>query len=236
MNDWDEARKKSLELQKLELDVENAKLDLRRLTAEAEEKEHQAALAAIRLREAEAAETERDCSDAANYTYRFADEVDDDSIFALMDTVNSWHRADAESKWNLIIDSPGGYCNSGFHAIDQLIEYSAWGGGSHYITMTVRGMAASMGGIILQAADERVMGRNAQILIHPISSGLYGSRGELHDYLERTELLTKQAAKLFKHRAGKKLPKKKLNKALMYKDWWIGAEEALRLNLVDRIG
>ncbi|AGT11861.1 ClpP-like protease [Mycobacterium phage Ejimix] len=236
MNDWDEARKKSLELQKLELDVENAKLDLRRLAAEAEEKEHQAALAAIRLREAEAAETERDCSDAANYTYRFADEVDDDSIFALMDTVNSWHRADAESKWNLIIDSPGGYCNSGFHAIDQLIEYSVWGGGSHYITMTVRGMAASMGGIILQAADERVMGRNAQILIHPISSGLYGGRGELHDYMGRIEMLTAQAEKLFKHRAGKKLPRKKLKNALMHKNWWIGAEEALEYALVDRIG
>ncbi|QBI97602.1 ClpP-like protease [Mycobacterium phage Hughesyang] len=235
MNDWDASRKASLELQKLELDVENAKLDLRRLAAEAEEKEHQAALAAIRLREAEAAETERDCSDAANYTYRFAEHVDE-SIFPLLDAVNAWHRQDPESCWNIILDSPGGYCNDGFHLVDQLIEYSVWGGGSHYITMTVRGMAASMGGIILQAADERVMGRNAQILIHPISSWIGGSRGEIRDGVERIEMLTEQAAKLFKHRAGKKLPGKKLKQALMHKDLWIGAEKALAWGLVDRIG
>lgn len=228
--------REALELVRLEAETERLKAETRKLRAEAVESENHAMMARIERRAAEAAEAEEKNSDDANFTYRLADGVDDESVHPLLDTINTWHRCDPESSWFIILDSPGGYCNEGFHLIDQLVEYSVRGGGSHYITMTVRGMAASMGGIILQAADERVMGRNAQILIHPISSWLQGKRGEVLDSVERIELLTAQAEALFSDRAGRKLPKKKLQHALEYKDWWIGAKEAKKLGIVDRIG
>jgi len=228
--------RQALELVRLEAETEKLKVEARKIRAEAVERENLAMIARIERRAREADEAASNAADENNFTYRFADEVHDGSVHPLLDQVNVWHRQAPDSAWHIVIDSPGGYCNDGFHLIDQLIEYSVRGGGDHHITMTVRGMAASMGGIILQAADERVMGRNAHLLIHPISSWVQGKRGEVLDSVERMELLTEQAEALFMERAGKKLPRKKLQHALEYRDWWIGAAEAKKLGLIDRIG
>ncbi|WPH57801.1 hypothetical protein [Mycobacterium phage WXIN] len=228
--------RQALELAKLDAETERIKVETRKLRAEAVEHENRAIIARVERRAAEAEEATNNASDENNFTHRFYGHVDEDTVLPLVDQVNLWHRRDAESAWHIVIDSGGGYCNDGFHLIDQLVEYSVRGGGSHYITMTVRGMAASMAGIILQAADERVMGPNAQLLIHPVGSWIDGKRGEMFDKVERIELLTAQARDLFLQRANGNLPLKDLEFALERKDWWIGAKKAKKLGLVDRIG
>src|SRR5690606_25959956 len=112
-----------------------------------------------------------------------------------------WDRMDSESDWHITINSPGGSVVDGFHLFDQLAMYSKRGGGGHHITMTVRGEAASMAGILLQAADERVIGPRAQILVHEIAAWSQGSIGAIKDDVKRLDMMTEQVIKIFLDRA-----------------------------------
>ena len=229
-----ETAKILLDLKEAELQQELRRVEIRQKTADAVKAEQEAVIAGFHRLEAERAEEAHGYSDDANYTFHFNDGVDGDIVYELVETINSWHRQDPEADWTIYIDSPGGYTNEGFVLIDQLSTYTLRTGGTHHVSMVVRGMAASMAGIILQAADDRVMGPNAMMLIHEGGAGAYGSMGEIADRIEYFDLLTERVIEMYASRS--KLTRKQIKKKWARKDWWLNAREALELKLVDRIG
>lgn len=229
-----ELAKAAIELQKLEIEVEKVKIDRRRAEAEALEKEHDAALKAIQLARQEQEERDFAASDDAHFTYVFDDAVHEDSVRGALETIDRWHRQHPESDWHLIIDSPGGYVNDGFHLFDQLYGYSIRGGGSHHITGTVRGMAASMAGILLQAVDQRLMGPHAMLHLHQIGGGAFGRLEEIKDEIECMELLEELAIDAYMERA--RISRKKFKRMWNRKEVWLPAPRALRLGFIDGIG
>jgi ATP-dependent protease ClpP protease subunit len=219
----------------LRVAAEIAKLEAetRLILAQAVKEEQEAVIRGIKRLEEE---QEQFLSLAGMFTHSFKGEFDEDTVGECLDAIDTWHKLDENSDWHIRLNSPGGYVNEGNDLLDTLEAHSIRGGGTHHITITVRGMAASMAGILLQIADERVMGPRATLLIHPISSWFGGTRGEMRDKMDNIEILNDEVARLFLERAGKKLPKKRLEEALLRKDWWISSSDALKWGLCDRIG
>lgn len=115
---------------------------------------------------------------------------------------------------------------------DYLRELSVKG---HRITTSTRGYAASMAAILLQAGDRRVMGHEAWLLIHEVSMAASGKIGELEDTAEWGKKICQRVADIFIDRSGGKLDRDYFISHWSRRDWWIDADEGLRLGLVDEI-
>lgn len=131
---------------------------------------------------------------------------------------------------DLYLNSPGGSVHDGLALMDVMTEVKA---GGHKINVIVLGQAASMGGFILQAASHRVMGKNARILIHRISKIFRGTSSQLDEQEEQMQRLESQALPLLAARSN--LTVEDIQKRSEKNDWWIGADEALELGLVDEV-
>ena len=66
----------------------------------------------------------------------------------------------------------------------------------HHPTIVVRGMAASMGTVLLQAADKRVVGREAMIMIHEVASLAWGRAFRDQDQAQLMDRLTRRTAEI----------------------------------------
>jgi ATP-dependent protease ClpP protease subunit len=115
---------------------------------------------------------------------------------------------------------------------------------NHYITTAARGYAASMGGILLQAGSKRVMGKEAYILIHEVSTWAGGKVGEIEDEYLFLKKISERVVGIFADRAkeagangtaSKPITKAQIEKNWNRKDWWLDSAEALRLGIVDEL-
>ncbi len=134
------------------------------------------------------------------------------------------------------MNSPGGSVIDGMALYDHIVAHSKRGGGTHEITIIVRGFAASMGGILLQAADKRVCGPEAYVLIHKISTMTGGSLDDIEDEVKLLKLMTSRVEDIFCSRSGGKLSKTILRRNWTRRDWWLDSTSAKRLGVVDAIG
>jgi len=89
-------------------------------------------------------------------SYPFNFKVCDSSVNDCIDMLNYWHRTKPECPMEIVFYSPGGEVMSGMRLFDHIRWLSSQG---HYMTTVAMGYAASMGGVLLQAGDKRVMGR-----------------------------------------------------------------------------
>jgi ATP-dependent protease ClpP protease subunit len=176
--------------------------------------------------------------------YLFTGAIGPKSVGYCLDQLTLWHRIDEKElgdaddyrPMHIIMCSEGGEVISGFHLFDQILAYSKRGGGKHKITMTVRGYAASMAGILLQAADRRVMGPSAHLLVHEVSSWAEGSMGALKDKMKWLDMMSDQVVDLYIKRADGKIDKDRFISKWSRTDWWMSASQALELGFVDEIG
>lgn len=95
-----------------------------------------------------------------------------------MEELGSWSRREPGCAMKIIFNSPGGSIIDGLALYDFILELRANG---HYVETIAVGMAASMGGILLQAGHERVVGANAFVLVHEASTGAMGKTSEIED-------------------------------------------------------
>lgn len=100
--------------------------------------------------------------------------------------------------------------------------------------MKVRGIAASMGGVLLQAGDTRIIGPNAMLMIHEVAGG---ATGKLHDMEERIELTRRLWEKLADILAERSTmtPQELIDKTYKF-DWWLDAEDAVKFGFADKVG
>ena len=211
-----EVAKVVAETDKLKAETRKAEADA--LVAELE------ARAVFRKREREKAEDEE------NYLYRFAGEVNKNSVNNCMKKLTQWSRLDPKCEIEIVFSSPGGSIIDGFELFDFIQDLRSRG---HKITTGSLGMAASMAGILLQAGDVRWVGGQAWIMIHRAAFGAFGKTYEVEDEVEFIKRIEERCLDIFVSRS--KLTKHKIKKNWDRKDWWINPDEALELALVDEV-
>ncbi|MGZ6854806.1 MAG: ClpP family protease [Mycobacteriaceae bacterium] len=186
--------------------------------------------------ELEAVAIQRDNTDilsGAYYhrVYTFIGAVRGDTVHSCMSTLGKWSRAEPGCGITIVFNSPGGSVIDGLALYDHLIELRQLG---HRITTVARGMAASMGGILLQAGDERIVGPNAHVLIHEISSGAVGKFSEIEDEIAFLKKLQDHCVNILAERST--LTARQIKSKWRKTDWWLGADEAVKFGFADRIG
>ena len=95
------------------------------------------------------------------------------------------------------------------------------------------GLVASMATIILQAGDERVADANAQLLIHELSGGAKGKISDILDDAEYSKKLNDRLMGILAERST--LSARQIYTRANRKEWWLDADEALKLGFVDRV-
>jgi ATP-dependent Clp endopeptidase proteolytic subunit ClpP len=215
-----------------EIAVEIAKTEAetRKLLAEAAKSEAEAEKAAIDTESAQRAKAREEATDERNYLYRFSGSVSSSTVSGCMKKLTQWSRQNPKCDIEIIFSSPGGSIIDGFELFDFLQDLRNKG---HHITTGTLGMAASMAGILLQAGDVRWVGHQAWVMIHRAHFGAMGKTYEVEDEVEFVKRIEERILEIFTTRS--KLTKQKIKRNWDRKDWWISADEALELNLVDEI-
>jgi ATP-dependent Clp protease protease subunit len=126
---------------------------------------------------------------------------------------------------DFLLNTPGGSVTDGMMLYDFMLMLRA-APRNHHITVTTLGEAASMGSILLQAADWRVAGPDARILIHAPRGGTIHDLTKLWDLLAR-RLVARKTCKMTVDQLKKKVEE--------VTDWWIPADEAKALGFIDDI-
>lgn len=147
-------------------------------------------------------------------------------------TLESWHDLYPDQPYTIYINSGGGSVFDGFDIFDQIRKASRQG---HHVTTVVAGMAASMAGVILQAGDTRIIGRNSYLHLHEVSTMAIGNASEIKDVATLSERLTVHAATIYANRSSGKSSAEDVRRMMERKDVWLSAEEALEKGFVDAI-
>lgn len=219
-----EITKLELEAEKLALDIEinktekkSAALELKAKQLELKERSH--------VYQAKAAHADR------HGRFFFFGGVTGSTVEECITELNWWHRQDNEKPFEIILNSPGGDVLHGLALYDEIVSLRDQG---HHITITVRGMAASMGGILLQAGDKRIVGKNSHVLIHEISTGAVGKLSEIEDEAKFCEQLSRQLLDILAERST--LTPAQIKRKWRKTDWWVTADEAVEYGFADEIG
>jgi ATP-dependent Clp protease protease subunit len=144
-------------------------LEMRKLAAQATRYEQ---LARVAFFEAEASKREHEwneASDEQSGVYAFWHDVTRESVFEAVRELAAWSRSNERKPLRFEINSPGGEVPHGLALYDFLRELSNAG---HRIETVGIGEVASMGSVILQAGDHRVLTQNSILMMHqPMQSG-----------------------------------------------------------------
>mgnify|MGYP001178179705 CR=1 FL=1 len=128
------------------------------------------------------------------------------------------------------LDTNGGYVTDGFEAIDVIREWNR----TRDVKFSFAGAGAvySMGVPLLQAGYRRYSYPNTQFLIHSVSGLALGTMSEIEDTLKSVQMLQKSICDTLRSRSG--MSEEAVN-ALLSRDSFFTAEEALSMKLIDEI-
>ena len=211
------------EISKVKAETEKIVAETRKANADGLKAELEAR-AAFRKREEEKADDEE------NRLYRFAGEVSKNSVSNCMKHLTRWSRLNPKCDMEIIFSSPGGSIIDGFELFDFLQDLRSRG---HKLTTGALGMAASMAGILLQAGDTRWIGHQAWLMIHRAAFGAIGKTYEIEDEVKLVKRIEGRILDIFTSRSN--LTRHKIVRNWDRKDWWIDADEAVEMGLVDEV-
>lgn len=156
-------------------------------------------------------------------------DVDQDNIHKFVKLIRYLDKTDGDIC--VILDSNGGDVNLGFAAYDSIKECK------NAVEVKVIGTAMSMGSIILQAADHRVMTRHSRMMIHRGHMSIDGHFTDVKRAVEENQEMDKICALIYYEKMFDKEPNCKLNQVqkMMDFDTYISAQKALELGLIDEI-
>lgn len=206
---------KSLEDKKLEAEI-------RKLHAEADRAEFQAQIDCIEV-------SRKLATGAENHDFLLYDYISNKSVWNAVSGLEQWSRRFPGEPLRLVIDSPGGSVIDGLHLYDCIQGLRE----THHVTTVGMGMAASMGGILLQAGDVREMSANAYLLIHEVQASAGGTVTEMRDEAKFLEALNARGMELLAARAT--ISSEEILDRIARKDWWLSADEALEYGFIDVI-
>ena len=128
----------------------------------------------------------------------------------------------------MVFNSPGGSVLDGLALFDYLRQLRQAG---HHVTTVALGRAASMGAVLLQAGDRRLIGENAFMLVHEVSHLSAGKVSELEDNVDFTRRLQKRLLAILASRST--LSDAQIARRWARKEWWLDASEAVELGFAD---
>ncbi len=168
--------------------------------------------------------------DYLHRVYAFTGPVNDTSVKEAIKTLTRWTRETPGCEITFKITSPGGSVIAGLALYDLLRSLSAEG---HHITTLALGMAASMGAVLFQAGDTRIIGENAFLLHHEVSSGTIGKLTEMEDEIKfANRLQDKLTTILARHST---MSAAAIKRKWRKNDWWLDSDEAMQLGFADRV-
>ncbi len=126
----------------------------------------------------------------------------------------------------LHINSYGGSVFAGLSSVDYIMKSKV------PVVSVIDGCAASAATMMSVTASHRQMNRHAYMLIHQLSSGLWGKYEELKDDMENCDSFMKVIKEIYEEHT--QVPKKELDKILKHDLWW-DAEKCLKYGLIDEI-
>jgi ATP-dependent Clp endopeptidase proteolytic subunit ClpP len=162
--------------------------------------------------------------------YQFYTPVVTQTVTKALYELDSMSRRRPEQPITVVFNSPGGVVTDGFTLYDFLRELSRSG---HHITTKCMGAAASMGAILMQAGDTRVMTPNSFMMVHEISGQNEGTIAEMKDTLAIVERFQDKAINILTARSN--MSKRALKVAWKKTDWYMDADEALAKGFIDAI-
>lgn len=211
--------------------------EARKMSAEALRAEYFAETDAIELQRTQELRKRELSQDAYHHVYQFLGKVSEASVATCVRELSFWNRDCPKCDIEFILNSPGGEVIAGMALFDYLMFLRSKG---HKLTTVAIGYAASMAGIVLQAGDVRVMGREAYVLIHEVSFGAGGKIGEVEDEVAFVRKIQDRVLNIFSKRSLAAQPKtgltaKQFANRWRRKDWWSDSDECLRLGIVDEV-
>ena len=126
----------------------------------------------------------------------------------------------------LYINSYGGSVHAGFSSVDYILNSKV------PVTTIIDGCAASAATIMSVCGAHRKMNKHAYMLIHQLSSGMWGKYQEMQDKMENCDRFMEMIIDIYKEHT--KIPKKELDNILKHDLWW-DAATCLKYGLVDEI-
>jgi len=136
------------------------------------------------------------------------------------------YRLNESPRVQLHINSYGGSVFAGFSSVDYIRNCPV------PVTSVIDGCAASAATIMSVVAEERLMHEHAFMLIHQLSSGMWGKFEAMKDDMKNNELLMKKIIGIYEEHT--KIPKVKI-KDILKRDLWWDAKTCLKYGLVDDI-
>ncbi|RZU61748.1 head maturation protease, ClpP-related [Zhihengliuella halotolerans] len=127
---------------------------------------------------------------------------------------------------DLRVNSPGGSVYDGVAIMNAIRRHPA------NVTATVDGIAASAASFLIMAADEIVMGRGAELMIHDAWTIAMGNADELAKDVANLNRLSDSIAALYSERAG---GTGEQWRTAMKAETWYSAAEAVEAGLADRV-
>ncbi|WP_309132645.1 head maturation protease, ClpP-related [Brevibacterium sp.] len=124
------------------------------------------------------------------------------------------------------VNSPGGDVFAGVAIMNALRRHKA------RVTAHVDGLAGSAASFLIQAADEIVMGRGSELMIHDASALCMGNAKDMQDTAEVLDQISMTIAELYADRAGETA---EFWRDAMRAETWYNAGEAVEAGLADRV-
>jgi ATP-dependent protease ClpP protease subunit len=192
-------------------------------------------------------------SDHHHHLYRFTSPVYMESVDECLAQLAIWDRLDPSCDMTIEFDSPGGDIIAGNHLFDQIVVYSKrpWDTtfdsprGNHRTVGVIRGWAASMAGVLVQAFDERIAGPTATVMIHEAATWAKGKISTIKDEIKFLDQLDETSTDWFMARVNaakaanpgiEGISRESFVEQYHRKEWYVSAKDAVNLGLVDRIG
>lgn len=145
--------------------------------------------------------------------------------------LENWSKRNPDAPIEILLNSPGGSVLDGLALVDYLQILQGRG---HRITIIGTGMVASMAGILLQVADDRVLTKHAYFGMHEVSSYVgHSNTSQAEDSLKFTKELQGRLVDILCSKS--KMTKATLTRKWKRKDVWANAEDALSMGFIDRI-
>jgi len=126
----------------------------------------------------------------------------------------------------LHINSFGGSVFAGMSSVDYILNSKV------PVTTIIDGCAASAATIMSVVGHHRVMHKHSFMLIHQISSAMWGKFEDMKDDMKNSELLMETIIKIYEEHT--RIPRSELKEILKRDIWW-DAKTCLDYGLVDEI-
>ncbi len=130
------------------------------------------------------------------------------------------------SEIQLLINSPGGEVFEAIAIMNALRSHKA------KVTAVVEGIAASAASFIAASADEVVMGKNAELMIHDAFGLCLGNAADMGKMASTLDHLSDNIASVYAGKAGSGAD---FWRAAMREETWYNADEAVAAGLADRV-